>query len=168
MSTDEAITGPQLRRFDDFYAAEYLPLVRYVVAFTSDFAVAEDLAAEAFAAAWRCWDQLSDSAHPDRWLRKVLRHKHTDLLRRKYSRERALARLGHDPAPASMPADDDDELRAAVAKLPTRQAQVIALMYYEDRPADQIADILGIKVDDVYKHHNRAKTRLRALLDEAP
>jgi RNA polymerase sigma-70 factor, ECF subfamily len=164
VSVQDPRVGPNYATFEIFYAEQYWPLVRYVLAFTGDHAVAEDLACETFAAAWRRWSDISGMAHPERWLRKVVTNKHTDGLRRKYTRARALVRLGNErPAPVQI-SERDEELAAAVARLSKRQAQVIALMYFEDRPADEIAEILGVKIDDVYKHHNRAKAQLRRLL----
>jgi RNA polymerase sigma factor (sigma-70 family) len=158
-----------VRSYEQFFTSEFSRLVRYVHSFTADAAVAEDLASEAFAAAWRNWPTVSTMERPELWLRQVLRHKHTDLLRRKYSHRRAMSRLARysETNPTVVVNETDDLLSKAVASLSRRQAQVIALMYYEDRPAEEVAQILAIKIDDVYKHHNRAKVRLRALLEQA-
>jgi RNA polymerase sigma-70 factor, ECF subfamily len=77
MSSDEA------RRIVERVAREsYGRLVALLVARTRDVAAAEDLLAEAFAAALEQWPTQGVPANPDGWLFTVAKRRHLDLLRR--------------------------------------------------------------------------------------
>ncbi len=79
----------------------------------------------------------------------------------------AAGRLARGPAPRStdgLPSADDldraDALRAAVADLPPGQRQAVAMFYYADRPASQIAASPGAAKASLHK----ARRRLRAYI----
>jgi RNA polymerase sigma-70 factor (ECF subfamily) len=87
------------------------------------------------------------------------------MFRRRYAEARALARLA-GRATAAMPelSADDAEFWAAVRSLPRRQAQVIALRYFEDRPVAEIAEVLGTATGTVKKHlHDGRRALVRRL-----
>ena len=63
----------------------------------------------------------------------------------------------------------DEELWAAVRRLPKRQAQCVALHYLEDRSTAEVAAVLGISEATVRVHLHRARTHLATTLgEEAP
>ena len=77
MSSDEA------RRIVERIAREsYGRLVALLVVRTRDVASAEDLLAEAFAAALEQWPTQGVPANPDGWLVTVAKRRHFDVLRR--------------------------------------------------------------------------------------
>jgi len=135
--------------------------------------LAEDIVAETFLIAYRRRDRLPDG--PVRaWLygiaTNVIRHH-----RRTETRAlRLLARTGHDPCVvedvADRVADRVDASRltrqaaAALAKLPTRQRDVLLLYAVANLDYDTIARTLGIPLGSVQSALHRARTKVRAAL----
>ena len=67
-------------------------------------------------------------------------------------------------APASDAIDVD--LLAAIGRLPVQQRSVVVLFYFEDRPMQEIADIIDCSISTGWVHLHRARKRLAALLAE--
>lgn len=118
-------------------------------------AVAEDLAAETMARAYARWDRLD----PDRrvgWVLRVTSNQAIDLLRRK----------GHTMVPDVIDLEDGTALRialaAALAKLPRRQREAIALRYLSDLSEAETAAALGIGIGSVKTHTHRGLAALRS------
>ena len=60
----------------------------------------------------------------------------------------------------------DLDLLAAIAALPPRQRAAVALYYLEDRPVDEIADLMEVSASTVKQHLFQARGRLSAVLVE--
>jgi RNA polymerase sigma-70 factor (ECF subfamily) len=59
-----------------------------------------------------------------------------------------------------------ERLRRALARLPDGQREVIELHWFQGRPFQEIADILGASLSAVKVRAHRGYARLRALLEE--
>lgn len=154
--------------FDAFYAAEYAPVVRLVAAMVGRLDVAEEIAQEVFVTAHDRWSTVREYERPDAWVRRVAVNRATSLLRRRATEARLLLRLGNRPAQPNDVSEPSDRTWAAVRSLPRRQAQVVALVYLEDRDVGDVASILGCSVDTVRTHLRRAHDSLaRTLRDPA-
>jgi RNA polymerase sigma-70 factor (ECF subfamily) len=57
-------------------------------------------------------------------------------------------------------------LRAALARLPNSDREVLILRHLEQLTPREIADVLGVSVAVVYTRHLRALERLRSALSE--
>jgi RNA polymerase sigma-70 factor (ECF subfamily) len=154
---------PAVATFATFFAAEYPAVVRVLAALTGDVGTAEDLAQDAFLVAQRRWDAVAAYDKPGAWVRRVALNMSMARHRRLGREARALLRLRTTPVELPEPAD---EVWAAVRTLPPRQAQVIALVYGEDRAVDDVAEILGCGPETVRTHLRRARLRLADLLRE--
>ena len=126
-------------------------------------AVAEDLAAEAFARAYSRWPSVRKHPNPDAWLLRVVGNVAIDHVRRESRRP--------DPdthAVRSDPAADDAALRIdltdAMQHLSGRQQEVVVLRYLVDLPEEDVAASLGMSTGSVKTHLHRATTKLRAEL----
>ena len=69
-------------------------------------------------------------------------------------------------APAGYDADDVAQLYAAIAQL-SEVEKAYVLLYLEDRPYDEIADILGITVNNARVKLHRIQDKLRHLFTHA-
>jgi len=148
--------------FAEFYAARKDPCLRALMASGTDRGAAEEAVAEAFARAWASWPKVSRHPSPSAWAVRTALNHHVSRWRRT-RREVALtadvaaAAVGH----AADHAERDDLLRA-VAALPERQRQVIALRVFLDLDTKQTAEALDLAPGTVTAHLHRALTALRA------
>lgn len=129
-------------------------------------AVAEDLAAEAFARAYSRWSQVDRHPNPDAWLLRVVGNLALDHVRREARRPELRAPEGrHDPA-----ADDAAlriDLADALGRLSGRQQEVVVMRYLIDLTEEDVAVSLGMSTGSVKTHLHRATTKLRDDLGDA-
>jgi RNA polymerase sigma-70 factor (ECF subfamily) len=153
------------RSFETFYEAEYPAVLRLAVALTGRVDVAEELAQDAFQAAYRRWDRVAGLDAPGAWIRRVATNRCVSSGRRHLTELRLLARLRTQrPADGPSAATPDEDLWRAVRALPRRQAQVLALAFVEDRSVADIASILGCGEETVRTHLRRGRLRVATLL----
>lgn len=146
--------------FDGFYLREYRNVYAIALALTRDRTEAEDVTQEAFTAAYRSWDKITN---PSGWIRVTVTRRIMSLWRRLSVARRAAPRLGTDELD-EIPEDTID-FWSEVTRLPLRQAQAIALYYLEDRPTDEIASLLGCEPSTVRIHLSKGRKALAARLE---
>lgn len=159
---------------DDLYRAHTTGLVRFALMLVGDRGTAEDVVQEAFVALYRGWSRLA-VAHPDEPV-NLVGYLRTSVLNgcRSVQRSRGRARLRripHDPPvwsaeAAVMDGEDRRAVLAAVARLPRRQREVLALKYYLDLGEHEVAAILGVSRGTVSSTSARALTALAGQLRE--
>ncbi|MEM9468235.1 MAG: sigma-70 family RNA polymerase sigma factor [Actinomycetota bacterium] len=161
----DAELGDDAQPFDEWYHREYRRVVALVYTLAGSRTAAEELAQDAFLEAHRRWGTISGHADPGGWVRKVAMNKARSAFRRRAAEARAYAKhLGRERVlPSEMP-DSSHEFWAAVRELPAKQAQVIALHYLEDRPVDDIANVLDISPGTVKTHLHRGRQNLAVRL----
>ena len=153
--------------FDAFFRREYHALVGLALVLTGDRVTAEDLAQDALLAAHRKWDDLAHYDDPGAWVRRVVANRSASVWRRRSRELRAMTRLRARPVDVGAALDaPDDEFWDEVRALPTRQAQCVALRYLEDRPVEEIAEILEIAPGTVRVHLHEARKTLAVRLGE--
>lgn len=145
-----------------FYEREITHVLAYLIATTGDRWVAEELAQEAFARAYRDWDDVRSYDSPGGWLHRVAHNLAMSRFRRLGAEARAMLRLrGMRRTPTDVgPVRHDEEFWAEVRELPDRQAQAVALHYVADRPVAEIARIMGCAESTAKVHLHRARRRL--------
>jgi RNA polymerase sigma factor (sigma-70 family) len=127
--------------FDDFARNARTRLVGLAYSLTGDRGAAEDLAQEALLATHGAW---SDVAAPLAYARRTVVHLAATRVRSAGRERRAFARwFGRSEAFTEL-APVDAEFWRAVAALPQRQREVIALHYVEDLTVADIALALEI------------------------
>jgi Sigma-70 region 2 len=88
-----------VERFDEFYLREYPAAVALALALSGSRWVAEDLAQEAFLAAWRQWPRIGAYEQPAAWVRRVVANQATSASRRRLAEARAMVRVAAGRAP---------------------------------------------------------------------
>ncbi len=146
--------------FDSYYRRDYRSLLGLSYVLTGSNVVAEDLVQDALTEAHRRWDQIASYDDPGAWVRRVLVNKSRSRFRRLKSETKALTSIGGRRAEAVQPTEPVMEVWAAVRALSTRQSQVVALYYWEDRSLAQIAEILDCGEETVKTHLKRARATL--------
>jgi RNA polymerase sigma-70 factor (sigma-E family) len=153
MKSTPAAAGPQHRQTADddliatLFCAHGLALIRLAMLLVGDRASAEDVVQDAFLGLHRALPGLRDKDKALAYLRASVLNGCRSLQR---ARRRAwLRRVEHDPPvwsaeSAVMAQEDRRAVLAAVARLPARAREVLALRYYLDLPHQEIAAILGI------------------------
>lgn len=178
-------TRDEVRRrradFDDLYRREWSGLAALGWSLTGSWAVAEELAQEVFADAYRRWDDVAGLDRPGAWLRRavinrtVSHHRHQAVVRRGLARVDARDAVDADGVGTDRTGDaasdrvGDPAFWAAVRSLPERQAACVALRYLEDRSIDDIAAVLDCRASTVRVHLHRGRQALAkrlAALDE--
>lgn len=149
-----------------FCHAEFPRLVGILGLYLGDVAVAEELAQETLVRVARRWDRVSAMDAPTGWTYRVARNLATSHLRRRQAARRAARRVG-----AAEPHGDPDtavvlSVRSAVAELPDRQRLAIALRWFADMSAPEVADVMGISHDAVRSLTKRAYAALREELGD--
>jgi len=122
---------------------------------TGDTATAEDVAAEALMRTYVHWARVRRFEYPDAWVARVATNLAIKSMRR-----------GGVPA-ATVTADHSDEtalrlaLVDALAHLPRRQREAVALRYLADLSIDEVAHTLGVSAGTVKQSVHRALRTLR-------
>jgi RNA polymerase sigma-70 factor, ECF subfamily len=133
---------------------------------------AEDLAQETMLMVWRKAARFDpDTAGAAAWIFTIARNLRIDA-----ARHDSLVANDRDPledAPPPPPADallDAEQrarrLHAALAHLPSEQADVVRLSFFDDRPHAEIERALGIPLGTVKSRLRLAMSRLRGLLED--
>jgi RNA polymerase sigma-70 factor (ECF subfamily) len=124
----------------EFYEREFEHIVRAMR--PSVGPAAEDIAQEAFIAAFGQWGTVAHLDLPVAWVRKVAHR----IAWRSAQRERARAEIERHGRCASAPPERDLDLVAALADLPNRHEAAVRLHHMEDRPVADVAALLGCSV----------------------
>lgn len=150
--------------FEQFYERELRSVIGLAYALSGSRSAAEDLAQDAFVAAHRNWEKISQYDKPEAWVRRVVANLSVSRFRKGISEAKALARMNRDEHVLPQLPGEADEFWGAVRSLPKRQAQAIALHYLEDRPVAEIAEILECSPNTVKVHLHKGRAGLASRL----
>jgi RNA polymerase sigma factor (sigma-70 family) len=126
-----------------FCQQEYPRLTRFLDLYCGDLGVAEELAQEALATAWKNWRKVSAYDNPSAWAHRVAINLANSHFRRRLAERRANERVGLEGT--SSPSSDTSDavaLREAVSSLPRRMRSCLLLRYYLDLPFPEIGSVL--------------------------
>ncbi len=158
------VGGAYVASFDDVYQKEYAGLVRLAFVLTGRLDVAEELVQDAFEAAHRKWNRLSGYDRPGACVRRVVLQRCIGRHRRLAVETRALIRISGERERSAEIVIADQHLLAAIRSLPTRQAQVVALVLLEDRSIDDVANLLSCSAATTRTHLRRGRLALATKL----
>jgi RNA polymerase sigma-70 factor (sigma-E family) len=154
---------------DDLFRAHAVTLVRVAMLLLGDQSSAEDVVQDAFFGLYRSLPKLRDRSKALPYLRASVVNGSRSVLR---ARKRAVLRGVHHEPPvwsaesAAMAGEDRKALLAAVARLPRRAREVLALRYYLDLADQEIAAALGVSRTTVSSTASRALAALGRELQE--
>jgi RNA polymerase sigma-70 factor (ECF subfamily) len=128
---------------------------------------AEEIGQDVFLQFYRSLNTLQSDAHALFWLRQVTSRRCIDGLRRQRFRLVSIEDAG-ELATTGRAADPlrDRMLRRLVAELPDAQRIVVTLRYHEDLDPSEICRIVGMPVNTVKSHLQRALQALRRRLGD--
>lgn len=152
--------------FGEFFTAHHREFGRLAYLLSGDQDAAEDITAEAFAEAWRRWDQVARADSPTAYVRRIVVNLAADRIRG-LTRERRGRRLlsatwtertqGPDVAALT-------DIRRALTLLPARKRACVVLRHYYGLSEQETAQTLGISVGTVKSQTSRGVAELAALL----
>ena len=148
------------RHLDDVY--------RYLLVFTRDASLAEDLAAETFERALRMWRRFDPTrSSPRTWLCTIARSTALDHFRaekRRRNRERAVPDATQHVAPPELGLSP--ALERALASLSAADRELVALRVVLDVDTEAAARLLGITATACTTRLSRALKRLEELMSD--
>jgi RNA polymerase sigma factor (sigma-70 family) len=160
--------GTQRLDFAEFYRSSRDECLRAVLVIVGDQDSAQEIVAEAFARAWASWRAVSGHPAPGAWVVRTALNVNVSRWRRLHREVPVpdLAVLADTPAAAAGAQHPvDPRVMAALARLPARPRQVIALRLILDLDTSGTAKALGIRPNTVMVHMARALATLRSDLD---
>jgi RNA polymerase sigma factor (sigma-70 family) len=152
--------------FEQLYRATRDDVFAYVATMLHDRSAAEDVTALAFERAFRKRKSFDSRRGSERaWVFGIARNAALDELRRM----KRTAPLTTEPT-----APDDElertlrraALRSALAILPARDRELIALKFHAGLDNAELAAVLGVTVTNAGTRLHRALTKLREILDD--
>jgi RNA polymerase sigma-70 factor (sigma-E family) len=154
---------------DTLYRDHAARLVGLAVMLVGDRHSAEDVVQDTFIGLHRSLPRLRDRDKALQYVRAAVVNRSRSVLRAR--RRAALRRLPHEPPmwsaeSAVIAGEDQREVLAALARLPRRAREVLALRYYLDMPDAEIAQVLGISGGTVRSTASRALAGLARHLRE--
>ena len=145
--------------WEQLYRDEGPRLWRALLAYSGDGEVASDALDEAFAQAMARGDSVRN---PSSWIWttafKVVRGELKRRGRTSAFRDQGSTYEMPDPVP---------NLFAALRELSPKQRAAVILHDSADRPNDEIARVLGVRVQTIHVHLSQGRKRLRELLEAA-
>ncbi len=162
-------SAPSWDRFEALYRSSRDDVYAYVATLLRDRAAAEDVTALAFERAYRRRRTFDRRRGEERaWLFGIARNAALDELRRR----RRLATLVTEPADVGDPAEDLADralrrtaVRAALAGLPARDRELVALKFHGGLTNAELAGVLGVSESNAGTMLHRAMEKLRKACD---
>ena len=148
-------------------------LYRIAYAWCHDAALADDLVQETLSKAWVRRAQLRDEAALKAWMVSIMNRCWLDYLRSRRDFDDVEDWQDELESAADTPEVCCDRerviacVRAAVARLPLGQRQVLTLVDLEEFGYAEVAGILDIPVGTVMSRLSRARASLKSMLDAA-
>ncbi|HYM62165.1 MAG TPA: sigma-70 family RNA polymerase sigma factor [Thermoanaerobaculia bacterium] len=130
--------------------------------FCGDRGIAEELAQDVFVQLYRSMGDIESPEHLMFWLRRVTANRCIDKARRSRLRLVPIDKVAEPPA-AVQPSDPlfARALREAMAALPEAQRLVVTLRFQEELEPSEICSLLGMPINTVKSHLQRALGALR-------
>jgi RNA polymerase sigma factor (sigma-70 family) len=144
-------------------------MVRSIWRIVRDPDRADDTLQDALATVWRRLDRIRRHPNPTALILRICANSAYDALRRRRVRQADPLPAGlADAAPSAMDQAAAEELRdevvAAVARLPRKQALAVLMRVVQERDYAEIAAALGCSEQTARSHAAKGRARLREVL----
>jgi RNA polymerase sigma-70 factor (ECF subfamily) len=148
------------------YARHHSRIHRFLTRLTGDDARTEDILTEVFLSAWRHAHRFEGRMAVSTWLIAVARRKAYAALRRDGDeRPTAESEAETGARPARQGKKRGTPMRDQLLQMSREHREIIDLVYYHQKSAREIADIIGISEHAVEIRMRDARARLSELLE---
>jgi RNA polymerase sigma factor (sigma-70 family) len=141
--------------------------------YTKDWNVSEDIVQEVFITCYREYENIDKIAFFKAWIYRITINKCKDLLKSSFFK-RVVMSSSHitrsrtselSPEMSIMKSSEEEFLSTCVLALPIKYREVITLYYYDELSIEDISRILKINNNTVKTRLNRARSKLRVLME---
>jgi RNA polymerase sigma-70 factor (ECF subfamily) len=150
--------------FEAWYLREHGRVVSTVAAVTGRPSIAGECADEAFTRACERWASVRGMASPGGWVTTVALNEARRRLRRAGHERRLLVWVASTAPVEAPPPAWSPEVWEALAALPRREREAVALRYVADLPVGRIATIMGVAPGTAASTLHSARARLARVL----
>ena len=159
--------------FDSVYRQYYRNVYNYVAFRINNRHDAEELVGMVFEKCWRHIGRYNPELSMEAWLIGIAKNQVADYLRKKMRRNFVslgglfnLTSAGRQPDEIAVMNEDNRALIAAMARLKSRERQVLSMKFATDLKHGEIAEILGIGESNVGVIAHRGLKKLRSIMKE--
>lgn len=124
----------------------------------------DDIVADTFERVLRASDRYRDEGKPMTWLATIAQRLLIDNNRRRHG-VTLVDLVEVDGVSVPPPSIDLIDIRAALARLPARQRDVLVARYGHDLKLQQVAALLGTSYEGAKKRQRRALTNMHAMME---
>jgi RNA polymerase sigma-70 factor (ECF subfamily) len=155
------------------FARHKLKIYHFVLRIVRDAALAEDVVSETFIDIWRHADRYAGRSSVSTWLLGIARHRALTATRRRptepldYEAARNVVDPASNPEAELGQKDTGAVLRGALTALSREHAEIIDLVYYQEKSIRESAEVLGIPENTVKTRMFYARKRLAAIVTAA-
>jgi len=152
------------------FARHQLRVYRFALRIVRDSALAEDVVSEVFIDAWQHAGRYEGRSTVSTWLLGITRHKALTAANRRSTESidsdaaMNVADPGNTPEAELGQRDTRAVIRRCLANLSPEHAEMIDLVYYQEKSIKEIVEILGIPENTVKTRMFYARKRLAALV----
>jgi len=141
--------------------------------YTKDWNLAEDIVQDVFITCYKEYENIDKIVSFKAWIFRITINKCKDLLKSSIfkrvvtnSNLLTLTKSSElSPEMAILKSGEEESLLTCVLELPIKYREVITLYYYEELSIEEISEILKINRNTIKTRLNRARMKLKALLE---
>jgi RNA polymerase sigma-70 factor, ECF subfamily len=152
------------------FARHQVRVYRFALRIVRDTALAEDVVSEVFIDAWQHARRYEGRSTVSTWLLGITRHKALTAANRRPAESLDSETVMNVVDPAATPEaelgqkDAGAVIRRCLASLTPEHAEIIDLVYYQEKSIKEVVEILGIPENTVKTRMFYARKRLAALV----
>jgi RNA polymerase sigma-70 factor, ECF subfamily len=169
----ELIAGKDRHALELLFARHSVRLYRFILRFTSNPSLTEDVVSEVFLEVWRRPEGFRAKSQVSTWLFAIARNKALQALRPRSEEQledgaaAALVDTADDPETAFRHKNRSAIIRKCLLQLPAPQREIVDLVYYHEKSVSEVAQIVGIPTGTVKTRMFHARNRMAELLAQA-
>lgn len=150
--------------FEEQLTLVYPDILRFARGLAGSVTDGDDLLQDALMQALTAYPGLRDRNRFRFWMLRIISNRHRSLLRKRRLKQwLTLEAIWNLPAPTSLPFEEKEAVRQALAELPREQRESLVLFEIVGLSVTEIADMLEVSASAVKSRLSRGRHKLREL-----